>query len=87
MSTWSKFIALRKASASWAISTTELGVVPVVIPTPTLSKATTRREDASSVDQRRIPVVEVPTEMLEKDDGNGARPRSLYRRSRCHSRR
>ena len=47
-STRSKFMALRKASASWAIWPTELGVVPVVIPTPTLSKATIRREEASA---------------------------------------
>ena len=54
--------------ASRAICVIVLGVVPVDPPTPALSNVTTRRSSRQRVDQRGIPVVEVPAEVLEKHE-------------------
>ena len=67
-STLWKPIASRKAIASWAIASMVLGVVPVVAPTPTLSKETTRRSAASASIEGRVPVVEIPPEVLQQDE-------------------
>ena len=53
--------------ASRAICSMVSGVVPVDPPTPALSNVTTRRVGGQRVDQRRVPVVQVPAEMLEQD--------------------
>jgi hypothetical protein len=48
------------------------GVVPADPPTPALSNVMTRRV-AASADQRRVPVVQVATEMLQQDQRHRAR--------------
>ena len=72
MSTRPNSMAVRNAIASCAIWVTVLGVVPVEPPTPTLSNVTTRRPADKSVDQGRIPVVEVPAEVLQQNQRDRA---------------
>jgi len=59
-------MAARNAMASRAICSMVSGVVPWKPPTPALSNVTTRRP-CQRVDQRRVPVVEIPAEVLEQD--------------------
>ena len=57
-----------KATASFAISAIELGVLPSDAPTPRLSKVITRRCEAMPSTTRGIPVVQDRREVVEEDD-------------------
>ena len=64
--------------ASCAICVIVLGVVPVEPPTPALSKRHDSPVVRQRVDQRGIPVVEIPAEVLEEHEGRRFLPISRY---------
>jgi hypothetical protein len=67
------------AMASRAICPTVSGVFPDEPPTPVLSNVTTPPAGRQRVDQRRIPAVEVPAEMLQQDKRHPAVSRLAVR--------
>ena len=58
--------------ASRAICATGVRVDPVEPPTPALSKVITGRARASASNQRRVPVVEVSSEVLQQHQRHAA---------------
>jgi hypothetical protein len=78
MSTWSNCIAFRKVMASCAICSMRWGVFPVVPPTPTLSKVTTWRDDASASISAGSQLSRFPRKCCRRTRGTPPWPASRY---------